>query len=230
MRVKTNDDYLLRRSNLAKVGSISGAILAFFGLYLLWSPWKFPWSYLAIFSAFFIGGLGNRQITLWVKEPRADQHLSRALRRLDDRHYLYHYFLPANHVLLTPYGLFVLLVKGVDGRIRCFKDKWQRNFSLFRLLRGLAPEPLGNPTREAKEEVEMIRGYIAHHLPHSQVSVQGVIVFTHPQVHLETKASSLPALPLAQLKGYLQQAAAKGEEIPKEAYQELVRTFDEATA
>lgn len=229
MNLRTDEEYLLRRSNVARLGSILGVILAFFGLFLLWSPWQFPWSYLVIFLGFVIGSMGNRQINVWVKEPRADQLLSRALRRLDDHYYLYQYVLPANHVLLTPHGLFILKAKGVDGRIRCLKDRWQRDFSLLRLLRGLAPEPLGNPTREAEKEVEKIRHYIAQRLPHSQVRVQGVIVFTHPQVHLETRSSSLPAMILPNLRGYLRQAA-KGEEISRVTYQELVRIFDEAAS
>lgn len=227
METRTDEELIVRKSRAAKLGSGAGFILILSGLILLWVPWGSPWSYLVVLLGFLIGSVGNRQMNRWANEPRADQVLSRALRGFDDRHYLYNYILPADHVLLAPYGLFVIKAKGVEGRIRCLKDRWQRDFSLLRLLRGFAPEPLGNPTEEARREVERLRRYIAQRLPGEGVEVKGVIIFTHPQVELEVGGATLPAMPLRSLKSYLRKAAG-GEEMAEGIRKELVRVFDEA--
>ena len=227
MNLRTDEELIVRKSIAAKLGSGIGLVLVFFGLLLLWVPWGYPWSYLLVLLGFVIGSVGNRQMNRWVNEPRADQALSRALRGFDDRYYLYHYTLPADHVLLAPYGLFVIKAKGLEGRIRCLKDRWRRDFSLLRLLRGFGPEPLGNPTKETRREMERLSEYIAERLPGEEVEVKGIIVFTHPQVQLEMEGATLPTLPLRGLKSHLRKAA-RGEEMPEEIHKELVRIFDEA--
>lgn len=227
MQVKTDEELIKRKSIAARLGSGVGLVLVFCGVLLLWMPRGFPWSYLVILLGFVIGSVGNRQMSLWVNEPRADQALSRALRGFDDRHYLYNHILPAEHVLLAPYGLFVIKAKGVEGRIRCLQDRWQRGFSLFRLLRGFAPEPLGNPTKETEREMERLNEYIAQRLPGGEFEVKGMIIFTHPQVQLEVRGATFPAIRLRGLKSYLRKAAAGGE-MAEESRKELVRIFDEA--
>ncbi len=229
MQVRTDEELIVRKSIAAKVGSGVGLILIFFGLLLLWVPWGYPWSYLMVLLGFVIGSVGNRQMNRWVNEPRADQVLSRTLRGFDDKHYLYNYILPADHVLLAPYGLFVIKARGVDGRIRCLKDRWQRDFSLLRLLRGFGPEPLGNPTKETRREMERLTEYIAQRLPGEEVEVKGMIIFTHPQLWLEVGGATLPTLRLRGLKSYLRKAASGGE-MAEEIRKELVRIFDEAAS
>ena len=229
MQARTDEELIVRKSIAAKVGSGVGLVLVLCGVLLLWMPWGDPWSYLVVLLGFVIGSIGNRQMNRWVNEPRADQVLSRALRGFDDKHYLYHYILPADHVLLAPYGLFVIKAKGVEGRIRCLKDRWQRDFSLLRLLRGFAPEPLGNPTKETRREMERLTEYIAQRLPGEEVEVKGMIIFTHPQLQLEVGGATLPTMWLKGLKSYLRKAA-RGGEMPKEIRKELVRTFDEAAS
>lgn len=226
MQVRTDEGLIKRKSIAAKLGSGVGLVLLLWGLILLWVPWGYPWSYVAILLGFVIGSVGNRQMTRWASEPRADQLLSRALRNFDDRHYLYNYILPADHVLLAPCGLFVIKAKGVEGRIRCLKGRWQRDLSLLRLLRGFAPEPLGNPTQETRREMERLTEFVGKRLP-EKVEVGGLIVFTHPQVEIEVKGATLPIMRLKGLKGHLRKLADGGE-MAEGRWKELVRLFDEA--
>lgn len=227
MNLRTDEELIARKSIAAKLGSGVGLVLLLSGLFLIWMPWGYPWSYLVFLLGFVIGSVGNRQMNRWVNEPRADQFLSRALRTLDDKHYLYNYILPVDHILLAPYGLFVIKAKGVDGHIRCLKDRWQRGFTLLRLLRGFAPEPLGNPTKDTRREMERLTKYLAQRLPGVEVEVKGMIIFTHPQVRLEVKGATLPAMPLRSLKPHLRKVADGGE-MAEEIRKELARIFDEA--
>ena len=229
MRVKSDEQLIKTRVRLARTGSTVGLLLVLSGLLFFFLPQGYLWSLMIVISGFIMGSVGNRQMNRWAVEPRADQALSRALGKLDDEHHLYNYLFPADHLLLAPYGLFILKVKKVDGRIRCIDDRWRRGFSLLRLLRGFAAEPLGNPTREVRKEIERLQSYLSSRLPGQEVEVQGVIIFTEPNVQLEVKGASIPVLPLKSLRPYLRKAAQRGE-MPKEMRKELMRIFDEETA
>lgn len=77
--------------------------------------------------------------------------------------------------------------------------------------------------------MERLRGYLSSRLPGQEVEVQGVIVFTEPEVKLEVKRASLPVLLLKSLRPYLRKAA-QGGEMAEEIRKELVKIFDEETA
>lgn len=77
--------------------------------------------------------------------------------------------------------------------------------------------------------MERLRNYLSSRLLGREVEVQGVIVFTEPEVKLEVKRASLPVLLLKSLRPYLWKAAQRGE-MPEEMRKELVRIFDEETA
>lgn len=237
MKVITNQDLIARKARVARLGSLFGFALILAGIATYWlvsnrpqeeavSFTNFALSWGILLLGFGIGSYGNRQMTLWMQEPRADKALAQGLKGLDDRHYLYNYVLPVNHVLLAPYGLFVLKAKGVDGRVYCHRDRWRRNFSLWRFIRGFAPEPLGNPTREAQKEVEALRQFIRQRLPDQEIGIEGIIIFTHPRVYLEVGSSSLPALPLRSLKAHLRKLARR-ETLSASLRQELQRIFDQ---
>lgn len=237
MKVITNQELIARKVRVAKMGGRLGIALTLAGVVTYWLLFIRPqnetislpgflisWGILLV--GFGIGSYGNRQMTLWVQEPRVDQALGQALKGLDDRHYLYNYLLPANHVLLAPYGVFVLKAKGVEGRVYCHRDRWRRDFNLWRFIRGFAPEPLGNPTREAEKEIEALRRFTHQQLPEREVEIGGIVVFTNPKVYLEVGSSRFPVLPLRNLKAHLRKLA-KEEPLPAAFRQELQSVFEE---
>lgn len=235
MRVITNRELIARKVRLARLGSLFGFALVLGGLALYWvllygpfrslvSTYGLAGSYAILLLGFVIGSYGNRQWTLWVQEPRADQALVRALKGLDDKHVLYNFVLPAGHLLLAPYGLFVIKAKGVDGRVTCWKDHWRRNFNILRLVRGFAPEPLGNPTKDTKREIDALHRFIKSKLPDRDFEIQGAIVFTHPRVYLEVTSPSVPAMPVRSLKAHLRKFGRQ-QSLPATVRQELETVF-----
>jgi hypothetical protein len=153
--------------------------------------------------------------------------LTETLSEFDDRYHMYHYVLPADHVLITPHGVFVLIVRGLDGRIRCFKDKWVRDLTLRRALRFFSEESLGNPTKEMLQEVEKLRKYVEKHAPEVKADIQGLVVFLNPEARLDVTTASVPVLPSRRLKSHIRKASARSE-LPSETLSALIELFEEA--
>jgi hypothetical protein len=226
MRTTTDEELIARGGRVGQVANFIALIMVLGGLVVSFTPWK-------VITVVFIAlgvvmyTVGNRGIAQATREPRLIQQVVDALGGFDDRYHLYNHILPADHVLLTPYGLFVLVLRGVDGRIRCFKDKWVRDFSIGRVLRFFTEESLGNPTKDAHREVERVGKYLEEHTPGSDVDVQGLILFLNPEVTLEVTGTSVPVLPLRRLKSYLRKSSQESAVEP-ETMRALTALFDEA--
>ncbi len=226
MRTTTDEEMMARGGRVGQVAIFMALVMVGAGLVVSFTAWK-------IIAVILVGlgvvmyTVGNRQLSQATRDPRLIQQLVDALKGFDDRYHLYNHILPGDHVLLTPHGLFVLVVKGVDGRIRCFKDKWVRDFSLRRLLRFFTEEPLGNPTKDAERDVKKVREYIEKHNPGADVDIQGLVVFVNPQARLEVTDTLLPVLPLRRLKGYIRKIVQQ-REISPETLAALTALFDEA--
>jgi hypothetical protein len=173
-----------------------------------------------------LASVGTYNMNRWVKEPRADQSLDKALKGFDNRHFLYHYTLPAAHVLLAPSGLFVFTVKDHHGEIRCEGEKWRQKFNWGRLLLFFGQEGLGNPTREVRGEVERLRRFLNSRLPEADMPIEGLIVFTNPGARLELIEPAVPVVSSKKLKTFLRQL--KKKRIPAEQRKELAEIFEEA--
>jgi hypothetical protein len=228
MRTSTNEELIARGGRVGQVANFIALIMVFGGLLVSFTAYKLM-TVVFIALGVVMYTLGNRGISYAAREPRLIQQVADALSSFDDRYRLYNHILPADHVLLTPNGLFVLIVKGVDGRVRCFKDKWVRDFSLGRVLRFFTEESLGNPTKDARKEVEKLQKYLEEHNPEADVEAQGLVVFVNPKARLEVTGASLPVLPLRRLRPYIRKGKAPQQrEIPPEALAALTELFDEA--
>jgi plasmid stabilization system protein ParE len=226
MRTTTDEEMVARGGRVGQVAIFIALVMVGAGLVVSFTPWK-TIAVILVGLGVVMYTIGNRQLSQAAREPRLIEQVVDALKGFDDRYHLYNHILPGDHVLLTPGGLFVLAVKGVDGRIRCFKDKWVRDFSLGRLLRFFTEESLGNPTKDAQRELEKVRKYIEEHNPEADVDVQGLVVFVNPKARLEVTGASLPVLPLRRLRTYIRKASQQ-REIPLETLAALTTLFDEA--
>ena len=226
MRTTIDEELIARGGRVGQLANSIAIIIAFGGLLASFTQWKLV-SVALIALGVVMYTVGNRGLEQAAREPRSIQQLVDALAGFDDRYHLYSHVLPGDHVLLTPHGLFVLVLKGVDGRIRCFKDKWVRDLSLGRLLRFFTAEPLGNPTKDARRQVTKVQKYVEQHSPELEVDVQGLIVFVNRKARLEVTDSSVPVLPLRRLKSHIRRASQQSDVQP-EAMSALREIFDEA--
>jgi hypothetical protein len=162
----------------------------------------------------------------WIRDPRPDQSLDKALKGLNHGSRLYNYLLPVDHVLVSSVGLFVLTLKAQDGQIIGHGEKWQRRLNLWGSFTAMFESKLGNPSRQARNEVAKVQDWLHAHLPETEVPVRPVIVFVNPKAQLRLEEPSVPAFPLADLKGYLR-TALKDKSLPQTTLKALTDLCDE---
>jgi len=183
---------------------------------------------LALPAGWLLTQVGLYMAHRYLRDPRPDEVLDDALRKVARDGRLYHYLLPAPHVLLTQAGVVVFVTKFQAGDISVEDDDWeQKGVSLFRKL--FSQESLGNPTKEAERSVSAIAGYIHKHAPEiEEVPIGAIIVFTTKDSgELDLDDSRIPAMHFTKLRGYFKQEA-QGPPLPDEEYEALRAAFDEA--
>ncbi len=226
MRLVINDKLAERRSRAAQRALTIGIMLLLSALGASFYPRYVLLAYPLMLLATILLTWATRTGDKWSGDSRSDKVLAKVLKGLDHRHRLYSYLLPAEHVLLSPAGIFVLKVKRQDGEISCHSGKWRRRFSLGRLLRMLSEEQLGNPTKQARLETGKLRRFVASHLPDVDVPIQPVIVFINPRAELDVVEPTMPAMLLSALKAYLRNAMAD-RKMPQERLKALIDLFSE---
>jgi hypothetical protein len=186
-------------------------------------------AYAALFGGFIIFNVGASSGAKWRLLPRPDQALARTLKGLDHRHRLYNFLLPAEHVLLTPAGVVVYQVRRMMGVISCTNDKWYHKRSIFSRLRFAAEEQVGDPTRDVKLDVTQMQQFLEKNLDNADlVTVDGLILFSNPNVQLTVENPSVPVLTAKDAKDYMRRFVADRPKLDQETYDILADLFDEA--
>ncbi len=205
MQVITNEKLIKNRARLGRVASFAGLAVLILGLVASLYPQWLLASFGCLFVGFVLSQIGLYHANRWVKQPRADQTLVKVLKGFDDRYHLYNYVLPARHVLLAPFGLCVINPKDQGGKVRCEGEKWRHEGGWGRaILRLFGQEGLGNPAKEAQAEVEKLRRFLAQQLSDEEgVPIEGVVVFTNPQVDLEAEDPAVLVLDGKRFKSFL---------------------------
>lgn len=148
----------------------------------------------------------------WGPRTRQDGPLLRALRGLDARYHLF--VAPGAHLpdylLLGPMGLLVIVPRPVSGAVTGYHDRWRHDDGrpiIGRLLFWFTVRPtLGNPTAEVDRGVERTQRHLAARLSAEiaeKAPLEGIIVFTHPQVVLTQQGGRVPALLLKSLRSHV---------------------------
>lgn len=166
--------------------------------------------------------LGHR----YGRTPRADEVLDEALKHMARDGRLYHYLLPAPHVLLVPSGVIILHTKYQTGEITANGDHWKQKGAGLRKYFG--QEGLGNPSKEAERLVSGMANYIRKNAPEiDEVPMAPLIVFTTKNIKsLDVKNSNIPAMHYSKLKGFLRQQKNALPPMPEAEYEALRAAFD----
>ena len=231
MKVLSNEPLIRRRSRRAQIANLAGLLVLGAGLVI--SLIKPEWAIYTL-GLLVIGVIASQygivQAFRYARKPRPDEELASALKGLDDRFRLYNFVMPADHVLLTPRGLYTVVLKSVDGKVVCEGKtcKQERKFSLGRLLRLFSPESLGNPLREAQWEAEALTKWLAEKAPEATTGVEGAVVFLSPKVDLEARNPDALTVRAKALKDALRKTEKPA--LGAEEHRRLVRLFDETAA
>jgi hypothetical protein len=233
MRIVRDDEMIARRRRIGQISSLVGlGILAAGMVIVFFSPrWGIPvdiavWVPLGtLLVGFVLSQVGLYYTNRWGRTPRPDELLDSSLKGLGKEYKLYHYVLPAPHVLLTPEGPLVIVVRLERGEISVSGEKWKQKQSAWRILTFLGREGLGNPTREAQYLVQQVERFISEHLGEPiDGSVSSVIVFLAEQITLNVEDTPVPVVRGSKLKGFLRSRQEKA--LSRSTYQELEGLFD----
>lgn len=221
MKLVINEAYVDRRAKIGQYASLASLVLLAGALILsfLRTPTTFalPLILVGVMAVgvilSFIGGYyaerfgGAQAHHLGVQD---------ALKGLDDRFTLFEYVLPAPHVLLGPDGVKVILVRSQAGEVTYEDGRWshKQRGRFFRELAG--QERLARPERDLEKQVEAVEEVLAKRVPGEEVPVEGVILFTNPEVQLEADDASVPTFYTKKIKSWLR-GPGMGKQLPDQA-------------
>lgn len=203
MEVLVNERLVKQRAKIGKYASLGGLAILAGGLVASFTPQFLYVSFAALIIGFMLSQVGSYHTLRWLRRPRSDEVLAKALKGQDRKFKMYHYFLPASHVLIGPTGLFVFLVKAHSGQVRCEGNRWRQKMTLGRVFLLFGQESLGNPATELQHEIDQLTKFISQNLPGLQVSIRGAVVFSNPKVELILEEPSVTVLQPKQLKPFV---------------------------
>lgn len=136
-----------------------------------------------------------RMANTWVREPRPVDVLTEAFKGLGQRYTVFHYLLPAAHVLIGPEGVFVIKTIWQDKEYRIKGQKWHGEEGLLSKINGYFRQDLiGNPFQDALFEAQQVQKLVDKVAPDSGVEVQPVIAFINPKASFEAEDPLFPVL------------------------------------
>jgi uncharacterized membrane protein len=229
MKVVLNRARLAQRAQIANFLSISGLVALLAGVVL---PLLIPSlgqvvPLIIILAGIIVSMIGIYQANRWVRKPRPEERLSKALKGLDDMFVLYHYpsSLPCDHILLTPEGVVVLETVNLAGQISYKDEHWSERMTMGRALRSVVEERLGDPDRAALTVQRNLVSRLSE-LTGQVIPVKPVIVFTHPgaDLHLEP-GGPVPVYMAEKLKKHV---PMDGPRLSTKVYQSIAEFLEKA--
>jgi hypothetical protein len=219
-----------RRARIAQALSFGGMLLLLGAIVLLfWRPEPIPDAApLAgplLLSGFIIANVGIYLANRWLKRPRPEDVLDAGLKPLGSASRLYHYLLPADHVLLTPAGVVVFEVVTLGGSFAYRNGRWSQKFSLARTLRFFVEERLGDPIRRARKNAQKIQALIAESIPNAPLPVEPMVVFVNPLAELDLDD---PPIPVTDGRKLNKRLPLPQKELLMEVYAQARVVLDEA--
>jgi len=209
------------RAQLANVASVGGLIMLLASVLI---PLFLP-AWINFSSVLFVVGLGAAMIGIyfanrWVRKPRPEESLGKALKSLDDHYHIYHYpSLPCDHVLLTPMGVIALEVVNLSGSFSYRNGHWKEAMTFGRAIRYIVEERVGDPMAFSQGiAAELGRRFEKELGGESKVPIKALTVFTHPAIELDVEGSSFPVCKIEKLR---KQVAMSGEKLAPEMYEKL---------
>jgi hypothetical protein len=215
-----------RRAALSHVASLGGLLVMLGSVGLsLWRPALQTLTTGLLLVGVVCATVGIYHANRWVKRPRPEDILDRALRSLDDRCRLYHYAFVSDHVLLTTADVVILETINLEGWFTFDSGRWRQRFSVSRAMRYLLEQRLGDPLQRAEAYAAWMRSFLEENLPDGcRPPVGAIVVFVHPAAQLTLVSS--PSLPICQperLAKYLPKGHSK---LSSECYERVRELFD----
>ena len=251
MRIYVNEKYIEKRAKTGRRLSLAGLLVLGVGMLASFSPgviggWiqsgnptaQQPWaqwlfnggwaivSMTALLAGFLLGQVGNAYMRRFVKSPRPDEVLIKALKGFDDRNRFYAWATPGELVFAGPSGVYTFTTRSTPGQITIEGAKASQPFSITRILFSFSQEGVGRPMQEAESLSEELQEWLVKTVGEENApAVKPLVVFTAENVRLDVKDPAVPVLHTKQLKSYLRNQL-RSERLPKTALAATVEALD----
>jgi hypothetical protein len=204
MDIIRNEKLIKRNGRIGQVTSLLGLLLLFGSLGLIWfRPDDFLYAWIAMLLGFLFSQMGIFYGSRWGRRPRPDERLDEALKGMDDRSALYHYATKVSHLLVGPFGIWVLLPRVVNGKVYWEKGRYRNRVkgAFKNYLRLFGQDAMGRPELELGADIEAIRDYLKKKLPETELpEVQGAFVVLNETVEIEADEAPYTTVTAKKLK------------------------------
>jgi hypothetical protein len=165
----------------------------------------------------------------WVRKPRPEDSLDKALKAFDDNYHIYHYTtsLPCEHFLLTPTGLIALEVVNLNGSFYYRNGRWKEAMTVGRALRYIVEERVSDPVTFSQAMGQELKSRLDKEFAGEVVTpIKTLTVFTHPGAELEVQGGSIPACKIEKLR---KQASIQGQRLAPDTYEKISSYLERLT-
>jgi hypothetical protein len=220
MKIYSNEKLIKRNRRIGNITSLLSILILGAGMVLSFrdkTGEMLPYTFGSLIAGFLLFQVGNFYMSKWGKSPRPDERISSALKGLDDHYALYHYYTPVSHLLIGPAGILCLVPYSQGGTIQYDPDKnrWKQTGGNF-FMKAFGGEGLGRPEREVNYVHEDANRYFQRAgIELGGYEPETILVFTNPNVNLQTEASDTPVVLAAKLKEFIRKKA-KSTALPDE--------------
>ena len=241
MQVVTNQKFVKSRARLGRFATLLGfAFLAggfvvtlFFtgsGEENPYVMWIMTASYLGLIAGLMALNVGRFNSSRWGRRPREEEVIEKNLKGLDYKYRLLNYLpnLPVDHLLISPYGLFVIETRPQFGDIVNKGSRWRRKGGIMPILMALSEGGLGNPTRDALQSVAAMKKLLVDELgldDASKVPIQPAIFFTSHLAKVESVEPAVPVVDAKDLRGFLRSTGTE-QRLSPDLYRKLVQALE----
>jgi hypothetical protein len=207
MEVFRDENKIKINREIGRWATLAGLIVLIAGLVVSIRNPQMVWiSMTSLVVGFFASAIGVFYANHWTRSPRADEVLDASLKGISNYYHIYHYLLPARHVLIGPAGVFVFRTYAHEGPITYDGKKWRQKFSLMRVLGFSGQEALSDPVRDAQVDVQHFRRWLARRMPEEQIpEITPYIVFVRDGAELDVVETAVPVLHYKRLKRTMRQ-------------------------
>lgn len=228
MEIIRDDKRIERLKKISQYVSLLGLLALVSGLIVLFigNDNALLYQLIALGVGWILSQIGVYLSHRYVRSPRPDEVLDESLRHVARDGRLYHYILPSPHVLLLPTGIVVLIAKYQTGDITADGDKWKQ--SGIGMRRFFGQEGIGNPTKEAENQVSAVANFLRKNAPDiEEVPIAPLIVFTTKKIDsLDVADSRIPAMHYTKLKGFLRTKKDVLPPLPTAEYEMIRAALD----
>lgn len=201
MRVITNEQRLKRSRQLAQVLFLVSLAILFGGLFLNTVTSQ---SSLFILVPCLVLPLGLvatissvRLTNLYVRLPHPEDAIREGLKGINRRSILFNYLTPANHILVSPQGVYTLIPRFQLTRFTVNGDKWtdrRKRGPLGPAFLFLKQEDIGQPFKDAARSAEALQALLDQKVPALEIKVQPVVVLINPKAELVVENPTYPVV------------------------------------